>query len=190
MPCLTARARATALALALPCLLTSFAAAQGHGNHGQSDKDLKEISAYTLTMPKYRQFMNAMVNLGKAAQADSSLGDALEDSGNLSIDQLAARYNSVPPIKAAITKAGMTPREVALAQGAFLQAGMSYGLMKQLKLSPDSVVKVTGVSRANLEFFRVNEAEINRLSEEMQARMPQEQASDEAEAGEEADSTE
>ena len=188
MSCFTARARATALALALPCLFTSVAAAQAA--HGQGDKDLKEISAYTLTMPKYRQFMNAMVNLGKAAQADSSLGDALEDSGNLSLDQLAARYNSVPPIKAAITKAGLTPRELALAQGAFLQAGMSYGLMKQMKLSPDSVVKVTGVSRANLEFFRVNEAEINRLSEEMQAQMPQDQASDEAEAGEEADSTE
>ena len=37
-----------------------------------------------------------MLNLGKAAQADPSLGDALENSGDLSIDQLATRYNSVP----------------------------------------------------------------------------------------------
>lgn len=188
MPCFAARARAIALALAMPCLLTSAAAAQGHG-----DKDLKAISAYSLTMPKYHQFMNVMLNLGKAAQADSSLGDAFESSGNLSIDQLAARYNSVPPVKAAITKAGMTPRDFALAQGAFLQAGMSYGLMKQMKLSPDSVAKVTGVSRANLEFFRVNEAEINRLSKEMEAQMPKEKLSDEADAAdtvEDGDSTE
>jgi hypothetical protein len=188
MPCFTSRPHAIALALAVPCLLTSAAAAQGQG-----DKDLKAISAYTLTMPKYRQFMNAMLNLGKAAQADPGLGDALENSGDLSIDQLAARYNSVPSVKAAITKAGMTPRELALAQGAFLQAGMSYGLMKQLKLTPDSVVKVTGVSRANLEFFRANEAEINRLNKEMEAQMPKEQPSDEADAadtGQEGDSTE
>jgi hypothetical protein len=185
MPYFAARARAFALGLAVPCLLTSTAAAQGQG-----DKDLKAISAYTLTMPKYRQFMNAMLNLGKAAQADPHLGDALEDSGNLSIDQLTARYASVPGVKPAITKAGMTPREFALAQGAFLQAGMSYGLMKQMKLSADSVVKATGVSRANLEFFRVNEAEINRMSKEMEAQMPTEKASDEADAAEEADSTE
>jgi len=185
MPCFTARARAIALALAVPCLLTSAAAAQGQG-----DKDLKAISGYTLTMPKYRQFMNVMLNLGKAAQADSSLGGAFEDSGNLSVDQLTARYNSVPPVKAAIARAGMTPREFALAQGAFLQAGMSYGLMKQLKLSPDSVVKVTGVSRANLEFFRANEAEINRLSQEMAAQMPKEQPADETDAGEEGDTAE
>jgi hypothetical protein len=184
MPYFAARARALALGLAVPCLLASPAAAQGQG-----DKDLKAISAYTFTMPKYRQFMNAMLNLGQAAQADPSLGDALENSGDLSIDQLTARYNSVPSVKAAITKAGMTPRELALAQGAFLQAGMSYGLMKQMKLSPDSVVKVTGVSRANLEFFRANEAEINRMSKEMEAQMPSEKASDEADAADEADST-
>jgi hypothetical protein len=58
-----------------------------------------------------------------------------------------------------------------------------------MKLSPDSVVKVTGVSRANLEFFRANEAEINRMSKEMEAQMPSEKASDEADAADEADST-
>ena len=121
------------------------------------------------------------------------LAGPLPAINDLSIDQLTARYNSVPSVKAAITKAGMTPRELALAQGAFLQAGMSYGLMKQLKLSPDSVVKATGVSRANLEFFRANEAEINRLSQEMEAQMPKKQPSDEADAadtGEDGDSTE
>jgi hypothetical protein len=184
MPSFALRPRAAMLALALPFTLSTALAAQGQG-----DKDLKAISAYTLTMPKYRQFMNAMVNLGTAAQADPKLGDALEGSGELSIDQLTDRYNTVPGVKAAITKAGMTPRDFALAQGAFLQAGMSYGLMKQLKLTPDSVVKATGVSRANLEFFRANEAEINRLSAELQAQMPKEKPSDEADAEGE-DSTE
>jgi hypothetical protein len=95
-----------------------------------------------------------------------------ENSGDLPLDQLVARYNAVPVVKSAITAAGMTPRDFALAQGAFLQAGMSYGLMKQLKLSPDSVIKTTGVSRANLDFFRVNEVEITRLNKELEAQMP------------------
>jgi hypothetical protein len=167
MPSLASRCRAFALALAVPFLFAKGAAAQGQG-----DKDLKAISAYTLTMPRYRQFMNAMLNVGKAAQKDSTIGAAFEGSGNLGLDQLVARYNSVPAVKSAITGAGMSPREFALAQGAFLQAGMSYGLMKQLKLSPDSVVKTTGVSRANLEFFSANEAEITRLNKDLEAQMP------------------
>lgn len=171
MPCFAARARATALAFAIPCLLPATATAQDQG-----DKDLKAISAYTLTMPKYRQFTGAMVNMAKAAQADPSLENAIENSGELSLDELIARYNSVPPLKAAITKAGMTPREFALAQGAIIQAGMAYGLMKQLKLPPDSVAKTTGVSRANLEFFRTNEAEIERMSRELEAQFPKNEA--------------
>jgi len=186
MPSLASRRRAFALALAVPCLLAPTAA------QGQGDKDLKAISAYTLTMPRYRQFMNAMLNLGKAAKKDSTLGGVFENSGNLPLDQLVARYNAVPVVKSAITTAGMTPRDFALAQGAILQAGMSYGLMKQLKLSPDSVIKTTGVSRANLEFFGVNDVEITRLNKELEAQMPRGSSekpdvADEAESG---DSTE
>ena len=34
------------------------------------DNDLKEISAYTWTKPKFKQLMTAMANLGKAAMSD------------------------------------------------------------------------------------------------------------------------
>ena len=175
MPFRAACSRATLVALALPCMLTSTVAAQKAG-----DKDLKEISAYTWTMPKFKQLMAAMANLGKAAQADSKMGETLEGSGNLTIDQAAARYGSVPPVKRALADAGMSPREFAVAQGAWLQSAMSYGVMKQYKLSADSVSKATGVSKANLEFFRANEAEIDRMGKEMQAQMPKEASGEEA----------
>src|SRR5215210_3944478 len=161
--------RAMVLALALPWLVPAPAAAQKPG-----DKDLKAISAYTLTMPKYKQFMAAMLNLGKAAQRDPKLAETFHDSGNLTIDQMVARFSAVPPAKQAIADAGLTSREFAVAQGAMLQAGMSYGLMKQLKLSPDSVSKTTGVSKANLDFMQKNEAEIERMGKEMEAQMPRE----------------
>ena len=189
MPVCPPRLRPLALALALPCLLAPAAAAQKPG-----DKDLKEISAYTFTLPKYKQLMTAMVNLGKAAQRDPKMAESLENSGSLTLDQMTARYGAVPPVKKAIVDAGLTPREFAVAQGAMIQAGMSYGIMKQYKLSADSVSKTTGVSKANLEFFRANEAEIERMGKEMQAQMPKEKASDEADAegseGEDGDSTE
>jgi hypothetical protein len=185
MPVRSSRVRVVALVLALPCLLTATAAAQKPG-----DKDLQAISAYTFTLPKYKQLMTAMINLGKAAQQNPSMADALEDSGNLSLDQMVARYSAVPAAKKAIVDAGLTPREYAVAQMAMIQAGMSYGIMKQYKLSPDSVSKTTGVSKANLEFFRANEAEIERMGKEMQAQMPKEKPADEADTAEEPDSAE
>jgi hypothetical protein len=168
MPVRTSRLRAVALALAFPCLLTTTAAAQKPG-----DSDLQAISAYTFTLPKYKQLMAAMVNLGKAAQQNPRMADALENSSSLTLDQLVARYSAVAPVKKAIADAGLTPREFAVAQGAMIHAGMSYGIMKEYKLSPDSVSKTTGVSKANLEFFRANEAEIERMGKEMQAQMPE-----------------
>lgn len=184
MPVHTARSRALLLALALPCLLSSTATAQR-----SADNDLRAISAYTLTMPKYKQLMTAMANLGRSAQRDPKVGAALEGSGNLGIDQMVARLDAVPPVKQALGDAGLSTREFAVAQGAMLQSAMSYGIMKQYKLSPDSVSKSAGVSKANLEFFRANEAEIERMGKEMQAQMPRD-AGETAEAEAEADSTE
>jgi hypothetical protein len=171
MPFRSLTVRAGVPALVLLCLVATSSVGQAHGN-----SDLREISAYTLTMPKYKQLIAAMLNLGKAAQADPSVGGALEGSGNLTVDQATARLVSVPAAKRAITSAGLTPREFTIAQGAMLQAGMSYGIMKQYKLSPDSVSKSTGVSKANLEFFRANEAEIERLGKQMEGMAPRESA--------------
>jgi hypothetical protein len=183
MPFRALRPRAALIALAFPCVWSPAALAQKSG-----DKDLKEISAYTWTMPKYQKLMAAMVNLGTAAQNNPTLGKSMEGSGNLTIDQTAARFDGVPPAKKAIADAGLTPREFAVAQGAWLQSAMSYAVMKQYKLSADSVSKTTGVSKANLEFFQTNEVEINRMAKEMQAKMPKDPA--DSGEGEDADSTE
>ena len=52
----------------------------------------------------------------------------------------------------------------------------------------EKVIQDAGVSRANLEFYQKNEAEINRLAKEAQARAPKvepdEAADGEAEDGE------
>jgi hypothetical protein len=66
-----------------------------------------------------------------------------------------------------------------LTQGAVLQAGIAYGMMKQLKISPDSAMKAFGMSRANLEFVGKNEAEITRFMKEAEAKVDALQGPDE-----------
>lgn len=171
--------RATALAALIATVVATSARAQARGN-----ADLKAISAYSLSMPRYRQYLAAMLSLRQAAESDPSIGESMGDSSNLSIDQMAARYNRHPAAKGSITKAGLTTREFALMQGALLQAGMAYGIMKQYKIPADSVVKTTGVSRANLDFFAQNEPELTRLNKEMEAESP---GAGEASAGDEVD---
>ena len=108
MPVLSTRCRAIVLALVLPFLLAPAAAAQG-----QADKDLKAISAYTFTLPKYKQLMTAMLNLGNAAKADPKVAGALEGSGNLSLDEMTMRLQSLAPARKAIVDACINPREFA-----------------------------------------------------------------------------
>lgn len=138
----------------------------------QADADLKAVSAYTLTMPKYKQFLDATVNLANAAVKNPQLAQGLEGVGNKSVAEQVKALEGVPQIRGAITSTGLTTRDFVLTQGALLQAGMAHVLTKDAKMSPDSVVKTAGVSRANLDFYQKNEAEIGRLAKEAEARSP------------------
>ena len=166
MPTLSRRLRTVPLALSL-LVPDTVASAQSQG-----ERDLAAISKYTLTMPKYQQYLNAMVSLGQAAAKDSTQFQGLQNAGQLSLDQQIVQYEKIPAVRRALADAGISTRDFVLTQFALLQSGMAYVLMKQLKLTPDSVVKATKVNRANLEFYGANEAEITRLGKEAEARMP------------------
>jgi hypothetical protein len=127
-----------------------------------ADPDVKAYGSYRLTMPKYQKYLVATVNLAQAASRNPKIGHAMEDSGSLTSAQMVAQLNDVPEARRAITRAGLTARDYVLTQGAVLQAGIAYGMMKQLKISPDSAIKAFGVSPANLELVGKNEAEIPR----------------------------
>jgi ABC-type sugar transport system substrate-binding protein len=173
--CSRLRAHAARLAvLALP-LAAAPAAAQS-----QADADLKAISAYTLTMPKYQQYLDASVNVAKAAAKDPTLEARFEDFGNKSLSEQIKVMDGVPQIRSAIVATGLTTRDYALTQGALLQAGMAYAMAKGAGMPVDSVVKKAGVSRANIEFYQKNEAEIGRLAKEAEARSPKRPAEDDS----------
>jgi hypothetical protein len=150
----------------------------------QGDADLKAISAYTLTLPKYKQYLDATLNLANVAAKNPQLAQRLDGYGNQSLAEQVKTLDGMPPIRAAITSTGFTTRDYVLAQGAILQAGMAYAMAKSGNISDDKVIKEAGVSRANLEFYRNNEAEIDRLAKEAKARMPEEPDSDDGEGDE------
>ena len=154
----------TVLALSLPA---ASATAQS-----PADADLKAISATTLTLPKYQQYLDATVNLANEAAKNPGLAARLDGYGEKSVSEQVKLLDGVPQARGAITATGLSTREYVLTQGALLQAGMAYAMTKGTGVPVDSVVKKAGVSRANLEFYQKNEAEIGRLAKQAEARAP------------------
>jgi len=139
----------------------------------QSDADLKAVSATTLTMPRYKQYLDATVNLATVAAKNPGLAEGMKDSDDTrSIAEQVKLLESNPQVRAAITSTGLTTREFVLTQWALIQAGMAYAMTKGSGVSQEEVVSKAGVSKANYEFYAQNEAEIGRLAKEAEARAP------------------
>lgn len=138
----------------------------------EDDPDTKAYYGYQLTMPKYKKYVAAMVNLINASERAPAVDQALETSFNSSIDEAVAHLNRVPEARRGLTDAGLTARDFVLTQGAFVQAGVAYGMIKEQGVSPDSALNIMQVSPANLDFFRKNKAEIERLTKEAEAKAP------------------
>jgi hypothetical protein len=138
----------------------------------QSDADLKAVSATTLTMPKYKQYLDATVNLAKVVANDPGVAEGMKDGGEKSIDEQVRMLESNAQVKAAVTSTGLSTRDYVLTQWALLQTGMAYALTKQAGASQEDMMKQAGVSKANMDFYVQNEAEINKLAEEAKARTP------------------
>jgi hypothetical protein len=175
------RVRACAVRLAVLVLPLAAPAASAQS---QADADLKAISSYTLSIPRYKQYLDATVNLANVAAKNPQLAQRLDGFGNKSLTEQVKLLEGVPQVRGAITATGLTTRDYVLTQGALLQAGMAYALTKAGSLPPDSAIKKAGVSRANLEFYQKNEAEIGRLAKEAEARAPKPPADQETEDGE------
>ena len=156
----------------------------GTAAEAQSDADLKAIGATTLTMPKYKQYLDASVNLANVAAKNPGIADRMKGSGEKSIAEQVRALESDPQVRGAITATGLTTKDYVLTQWAILQSGMAYAMTKGSGVSQDEVAKKAGVSKANLDFYAKNEAEINRLAKEAQARAPAMPEDEEDDSGE------
>ena len=121
------------------------------------DADAQEVLRYTLTEAGLAKYSQASKQL--AALPDQGRGACDEDDTEAkSLDQMAAKLDSVPGARAAIQSAGMTSREYMVFSLSLLQNGMAAWALSQ----PGGTLP-PGVSRANVDFMKKHDAELKQL---------------------------
>jgi hypothetical protein len=123
------------------------------------DRDAAEVSRYVLTDSGLTKFVQASRNLAGVPGACVEEDDDAE--GAKSIDEVAAKLNSMPGAQAAIQSAGMTTREYVIFSFSIFQTGMASWALGQPggKLPP-------GASQANVDFYRNHEAQLAALGKD------------------------
>lgn len=129
------------------------------------DRDAKEIGSYVLTEAGLAKYQQAIKNLGPLARgmADDCGSDDDSVEAN-SLDQMVARVEAVPGVKAAITTAGLTTREYLVFTLSLFQNGMAAWALAQ----PGGKLPA-GTSMANVNFYRAHQAVINKLGDATKA---------------------
>lgn len=158
-----------ACAIGCTVLALPFAAAPAAA---QGNPDLKAVSTYTLTMDKYRQYLESSVKIADAVAKDASIVPRLNAYGDKPMAEQIKILDGIPQIRSALAAAGSTSRDYLLTQAALLQAGMAHAMAKEGQAPSDKMIADAGLNRANLEFYSKNEAEITRLAKEAEARSP------------------
>lgn len=159
---LAAAAISTAIAATPPALR-----AQSPAQRARDASDMKTLAAYRLTMPAVRKLAAAYENMILLA-ADSALARRVQrDRDNhpaesaASIEDMAELFGRHAPIRAAITRAGLTPREFTVANLSLMQSTMVVGYSDLAKARGQPFNEAaSGASPANLAFVRENRAEI------------------------------
>ncbi len=143
-----------ALAVTVAFVIVPVAA----GAQDLGDRDSKEIADYVLTdaaLAKYTKAVNNLRPLKKQLQQDCDREDDAK-----SLNEMTARMDGLPGVKAALKAAGMTSREYLVFSLSVFQNGMASWALDQPggKLPPN-------VKMANVKFYRAHEAELNKLGE-------------------------
>ena len=126
------------------------------GTAVSQDADTKEVLAYVLTDAGLAKYTAATRKL--AALESANPGACDEDSEASSIDEMVAHLNAVPAAKAAIQSSGLTTREYVVFSWSLLQNGLAAWAVSSGGTLPD------GASRANVDFYRQHEAEIQQMA--------------------------
>ena len=132
----------------------------------QTDADMKAIESFRLTMPVLNRMSEVQENMYATVKAHPELAkkyanqndDDEEDAKTL--DDMARRFDKVPEFKAAILKAGFTPRGYMIAMMATFQAAMTAGV---LEMPGADRSKVSANTMANVNFLKAHAAEMQRM---------------------------
>lgn len=131
---------------------------------GSVDSDARELSRYRLTTADLRKVGVAYEALKRIVQQNPNLAaeDEGEQSGEKSLDQMAAEIERVPQLRKAIEDAGLSAREYSVISLALMQASAANMLVQQ-GAKPDSIAREIGTHPDNVRFAKEHEAEIARL---------------------------
>jgi hypothetical protein len=159
--------------VALLGFAVAAAAAQPAG--APSALDHEAVLEYRLTEAALRKVIRAtadmaelvkdpaVVKLIEAEKRAQKNKEEEEDEKEATLDELAALYDRLPPVRRAITNAGLTPREYVIFSLATALAGMAQWAADQGASAAD--LDLTPVQKANLAFVKRHEADFKRLGE-------------------------
>jgi hypothetical protein len=125
----------------------------------QADRDNREVSSYVLTEAALAKYTQAVHNLGQ--QVKSLPGNCGDSDKAKSLNDLAARLDAVPKIKAAMKSAGISSHEYLVFTMCLFQNGVAAWMLAQPggKLPP-------GTAMANVKFYQAHAAAVKKLSQE------------------------
>jgi hypothetical protein len=129
---------------------------------GWSAADAAALKGYSLTMDKLRRANDVMIEFDRLEETRNDLAD--DDDETQSIDGMVARIDAVPEAKTVLAKHRLSTRDYVLTLLASTHAAAA-GFMEE------SGGQATGlpVSRGQVEFYKANKAEIDKLSAQRKA---------------------
>lgn len=132
--------------------------------------DARAIERYRLTPALLTKISKVQDNIYAMLKADPTLAkkyanmkDDDDENGEdaQTIDEMAKKLNSVPELKRAIAKAGLTSREYMIASLAMFQASMATALAEMPGADKSAI---TPTVKANMAFLKAHKAEMDRMN--------------------------
>ena len=134
---------------------------------GAPDADVKAVENFQLTTVVLNRMAQVQENMYATVKAHPDLmkkyADTRDDSDDedaKSIDDMAKRLDKVPELKAAIIKAGFTPRSYMIATMAMFQAAMASAVLDMPGADKN---KLPANARANAAFLKAHAAEFQKM---------------------------
>jgi hypothetical protein len=157
-------------------LLASLAAGAPARAQGRGPEDMETLAAYRLTMPAVRRVFGAM----READADPEMRALKErrardrarpDHTAMTLAQVAADLDGMPPARRALARAGVSAREAATVYAAVMYAVRHLSQEQAAKASGGPPPAAPpGALRESVELVRGNTAELGRLTGRAPAR--------------------
>lgn len=137
------------------------------------DPDLDRLARYRLDEATLLKFETALENLAEVARKNPGALRRDEEGSDPGIVDIATFYDTRPPLREAITRAGLTPYNFTVFMLVWAQAAMAHRFTQSMpKARRDQAIADSGVAAANVEFVATHQARLQAVGEKIQAINP------------------